>query len=112
MLEPSIPVFAQLYQDYGCTASLMITFPCFDKEFQVDGIPVYAAYYRCNKHGIAVYDENFKIMKVAPMQHYYIAKQTEPRYFLMHVYDSNLLHMIEGAKMTPIEIANSCALRR
>lgn len=112
MLEPSIAVFSQLYRDYGCHASIMLTWQCHGKEFQVDGVSVYAAYYRCNKHGIAVYDDNFKIVKVAPMQHYFVAKETEPRYFVMHAYDSNLLRLIEEAKMTELARPNTCALPR
>jgi len=111
-MKPSISVYSQLYRDYGCHASLMLTFQCHDKEFQVDGVSVYASYYRCNEHGLAVYDDNFKIMKVAPMQHYYVSGQSEPRYFLMHVHDSNLLRLIEDAKMTELVTPNTCALPR
>ena len=116
MTEPSIPVFSQLYYDYGCVASLLLTFQCYDNEFSVDCIPAHAQYYQCNKHGIAVYDENFKILKVAPMQSYFLhsyetGKKME-RFYLMHVYDNNLLGRIQESKMTPLVTENTTAIPR
>jgi hypothetical protein len=112
MTTSSIPVYAQLYRDYGCQCALELSFECHGKEFKVDGVSVYAEYYRCNQHGIAVYDGDFKLLKVAPMQHYHVSKESAPRYYLMHVHDSNLLHLIETAKMTEVVIPTTCAVPR
>lgn len=115
-MTESIPVYSHLYADYGCIASLMLTFTAHETEFKVDAIPAHSAYYRCNEHGIAVYDENFRIVHVAPIQSYFLhsyetGRKLE-RFFLMHVHDSNLLRRIEDAKMTPLKTENSMALSR
>ena len=63
-----------------------------------------------------MYDEDFRILKVAPMQSYFLHSyetgRKMERFFLIHVYDNNLLRRIQESKMTPLVTENSTAIPR
>lgn len=115
-MKDSIPVYSHLYADYGCIASLMLTFECFETTHQLDAIPAHAKYYQCNEHGIAIYDEDFRLMKAAKMETYFLHSydtgKKMQRWFLIHAYNSNTLSKIQESRMTTIVTENSTALTR
>jgi hypothetical protein len=110
-MTKSLYVWTELYQDYGCQASMKLSWQCFDREFTLKGVPVQAEWYRCNEHGIVLYDDAFNIVKVAPMQQYKTGKG-ETRYFLLGVYDNNLLRLIEQARCVELPRPAGSVVRR